>query len=244
MVENIECIAFKRDCGAEPQSVVERPKLLMHQQSCELCAEYYQSMLALDSQLMNALVLPIASASVREQYSVVDGVSHAEHGFFETIKKRWIKPGLAAFASLLAAALGFFALQYPAAIAANDVIEHIHHEPDLLTLTSPMTSPEKIKMVLQQTNVSLTDSNLEILSAKLCPLDGQLTAHLIVKGETGPVTLFILPAKSARAGSIETTEFNGRILSAEHGMIAVVGGKKENLEGMQSRLLSAFHWQD
>jgi len=233
MIENIDCIAFKRDCGADPQGVVANTRLLNHQNACAPCADFYQSMLALDLKLSAAFDLPVHEASIEDQLSPTQVHDVNVVAFKKPLLNRF-KPAFAAAASVLVAAFGVFALQYSAPTLANDVVEHIHHEPHLLMLTEANTSQEKIQMVLKQANVNLVDENLEILSAKLCPLDGQLAAHLVVKGENGPVTVMILPENKTKAGSIKTKEFNGRIVPAEHGVIAVVGGKRENLNHIES----------
>ncbi len=246
MIENIDCIAFKRDCGADPQGIVANTKLVNHRNVCAACTNLYQSMLALDSRLSAAFNLPVHEASIEEQLSAVQVLKQDNKGFaFRKPSLQQLKPIFAVAASVFVAVIGIFALQYPATTLANDVVKHIHHEPNLLILTQANTSPEKIKMVLKQANILIADDSLEILSAQLCPLDGQLAAHLIVRSETGqPVTVLILPENKTRGGKIKTNRFNGRILSAEHGVIAVVGGKKENLDHLESAVLSAFHWQD
>ena len=246
MIENIDCIAFKRDCGADPQGIVANTKLLNHQNACAPCADFYQSMLALDLKLSAAFDLPIHEATIEDQLSATQVHKQSDNVItFRKPNMQKFKPVFAAAASVLVAAFGIFALQYPATALANDVVEHIHHEPHLLTLTEANTSADKIKMVLKQANIVIADDSLEILSAKLCPLDGQLAAHLVVRGESGqPVTVMIMPEHDTRGGKIKTNRFNGRILPAEHGAIAVVGGKKENLEHLESTVLNAFHWQD
>jgi len=246
MIENIDCIAFKRDSGADPQGVVANTKLLNHQNACAACADFYQNMLALDIKLSAAFDLPIHEASIEDQLSTTHAHKQADNIIsFKKPNIQKFKPVFAAAASVLVAAFGVFALQYPASALANEVIEHIHHEPHLLTLTQANTTPEEIQMVLKQANIVIADDSLEILSAKLCPLDGQLAAHIVVKGESGqPVTVMVMPENDTRGGKIRTNEFNGRIVPAEHGAIAVVGGKKENLKNLESAVLNAFHWQD
>ena len=246
MIENIDCIGFKRDCGADPQGIVGNSKLLNHQNACAPCADFYQSMLALDLKLSSAFDLPIHAASIDDQLSAAQWNQQTDNVItFRKPNMQKFKPVFAAAASVLVAAAGIFALQYPTAALANEVVRHIHHEPGLLTLTKANTSSEKIKMVLKQANIVIADDSLEILSAKLCLFEEQLSAHLTVRTESGaPITVIIMPENNSRGGKINTKEFKGRILAAEHGAIAVVGGKKENLEHLESAVLNAFHWQD
>ena len=246
MIENIDCIAFKRDCGADPQSIVANSKLLNHQNACAPCAGFYQSMLALDLKLSAAFDLPIHEATIEDQLSATQVYKQANNVItFRKPNLQKIKPMFAAAASVLIAAFGVFALQYPATAFANEVVEHIYHEPDLLMLNQAVTDQDKIDMVLKQANVTFSGKQVEVLFAKLCPLDEQLAAHLIVRGESGnPISVFILPGDEYESREINTKEFNGRILPAEHGTIAVVGGKKENLDTLEKAVLNTFQWRD
>lgn len=244
MIENINCISFKRDCGAEPQAVVARPQLLGHQQACSACAAFYQSMLALDTMMMGALALPVGENSLDEQLSRAHKAA-TNISFFSKFKPTRVKLAFAAAASVFVAAFSFIAPQYSTTAFAGEVVDHIYHEPHLLTLTEAITDGEKIRMVLKHANVVLSGSDVEVLSAQLCPVSGQLAAHLVVRGTSGDmVTILIFPDVDTPAGKIKSKEFNGRILSAEHGAIAVVGGKRENLDHMEQVALEAFHWLD
>lgn len=248
MIEHIECISFKRDCGSNPQSVEFEQKLLSHVDACAPCSDFYKAMLALDSSLGLAFSLPVSGSSIDQQLSPASKEAGVASNLNVTslVKRdfRRFKPVFATAASLMLVAFGVFALQYPSAAIASEVIEHIHHEPGLLTLTHAVTSDEQIEMVLKQANITMSGDRVNILSAALCPLAGQLAAHLVVEGESGPVTILILPGKETKAGKIKSKEFNGRILSAKHGTIAVVGGKKENSEHMENIISETFHWQN
>lgn len=248
MIEHIECISFKRDCGSNPQSVAAEQRLLSHVDTCDPCSDFYQGMLALDSSLGPAFSLPVSSSSIDQQLSPAFKNANIVSSLnITSIVKRSFnrfKPVIATAASLMLVAFGVFTLQYPGAAIAGEVIEHIHHEPGLLTLTHAVTSDEQIEMVLKQANITLSGDRVNVLSAALCPMAGQLAAHLVVEGESGPVTILILPGKETKTGKIKSKEFNGRILSAEHGTIAVVGGKKENSEHMEKIIRDSFHWQN
>ncbi|MBT8141353.1 MAG: DUF3379 family protein [Gammaproteobacteria bacterium] len=243
MIENIDCISFKRNCGAEPQQVETNPKLFAHQQECVACADYYAASLSLEGKLLSALSLPITQNSIDHQLSKVIAAKNERRP--GSLIKQKFRPWLAAAASIMLAITALFAMQYPGTAIASEVVEHIHHEPNLLVLTHTVTPREQVDMVLKQANIMLNDQSIEILSASLCPFAGQLAAHIVVKGESGrPVTILIMPEMRTRAAKIKSKEFNGRILPAEHGAIAVIGGKKENPDYMDRVLLEAFHWQD
>ena len=248
MIEHIECISFKRDCGSSPQSVKSEQKLLSHVDTCAPCSDFYQGMLALDSSLGLAFNLPVSGSSIDQQLSPASRNAGAVSNFniASIVNRKFIrfKPVFATAASLMLVAFGVFTLQYPSAAIAGEVIEHIHHEPGLLTLTHAVTSAEQIEMVLRQANITMSGDRVNVLSAALCPMAGQLAAHLVVEGESGPVTILILPGKETKTGKIKSKEFNGRILSAKHGTIAVVGGKKENSEHMEKLIVDTFHWQN
>lgn len=247
MNEKPECESFKQECGAEPQLVSRKKSLLEHMEVCPPCLSFYNFMLSLDTKMAQSFELPINNAEALKDLETLpqttSNVSPINKFKFSNLYVTRFKPVFAAAASLMVAALAVIAVQYPVTAIANDVVEHIHHEPDLLILTEAVTSDEKIQMVLNQTNINLADTDLEILSAKLCPLGKQLAAHLVVRGESGPITVLIFPDKKVRSGKIDTQEFSGRILPAKHGTIAVVGGKKETSDHMEKLVLESFQWQ-
>jgi len=251
MVVNLDCAAFKRGCGAEPQAVIAQPNLMTHQANCVDCADFYQEMLALDVQMSAAFSLPVAQNSIDEQLSSVTYEQHenvvplhARNKKSSTKNRRFAWMSGAA-ASVMLASFLFVGVSTSGPTFADEVIEHIHEEPGLLILTEAMHSQEHINMVLKQANVSMNDSNIHVLAAKLCPLNGQLAAHLVIEGESGqPVTLMILPSKDidTKSGSIDSNEFNGRIITAEHGAIAVIGGKRENVKHLGDQVSDAIQW--
>ncbi len=245
MIENIDCIAFKRDCGADPQGIVANAKLLNHQNACAPCADFYQSMLALDLKLSAAFDLPVHTASIEDQLSATQVPTNSDNLIsFKKPKLLKFKPVFAAAASVLVAAFAIFTLQYSSTAFANDVVEHIYHEPELLTLNTVLTSQDEIDMVLKRVNFSNIGNQVEILSARLCPLEKQLAAHLVVRGNSGePVMVLIFPEDKHKSRIIETNEFSGRILPAGHGTIAMIGGKKENLDTLEKAVLNAFQWR-
>jgi len=161
------------------------------------------------------------------------------------IKAKKFKP--AWFAAAASVMLGtFFAINLISVDGpdiAGELVSHIHTEPDLLVLTESITNDEKVRMVLKQTNMSFAEGEVEVLAAKLCPVDGKLAAHLVVKGETGnPVTLFVMPGNNVEAKEFKTSEFNGRVLSADNGTIAMLGGKQESLDKLEVAVASSFQW--
>ena len=258
MIEKPECESFKLECGAEPQAVSQKQNLLDHMDICPPCTDFYEYLIELDTKMMTAFSLPVADSVISEQvnaaqksdslHSATNITSLKDHK--NKTKLASAKPGTkryqpwyAAAASVAVAAMAIFAVQYPSATIANDVVEHINHEPKNLTMTHAVSSQQEIRSILAEFQVELSGSNIEILSATKCPVGSEFAAHLVVRGSSGPVTILIFPNKDLPSGKIKTKEFNGRILPAEYGSIAVVGGKKENLAQMEKMALTAFQGQ-
>jgi len=264
MVVKLDCAAFKRDCGADPQAVAAQEHLMKHRSECADCDQFYQSMLALDVRLMQAFTVPVAQNSLDEQLSHVQHISDSVAGIHqddakvvslqarkESInkinlknrpKQRFAWFGAAAASVLMASFL--FTLPTNNVAIAEDVIKHIHHEPNLLTLTEPVTSPGAIDMVLKQMGITQKSNEIKVLAAKLCPIKGQLSAHLVIQGKTSPVTLMIMPGNKTgtKSGNIDSHEFNGRFISSAAGNFAVVGNKQEDIDALKEQVNNSFQW--
>lgn len=243
MVIKLDCAVFKRECGANPQGVLLNEDLHAHANACPQCGEFYQEMLALDIQLQTAFTVSVTQNTLDEQLSNVilpENVTSLSSKSKKQNRFAWF----GAAASVLVGSLFFLTPTTENVAIADEVIGHIHYEPHLLTLTEAQVSPAKVKMVLQQVNAELISNNIKVLSAALCPVSGQLSAHLVIQGESGPVTVMVMPGKDSgtKSGIISSNEFNGRFLTAKQGNFAVVGNKKENIEQMSQSVSSGIVW--
>lgn len=162
------------------------------------------------------------------------------------------RPALARWAGLaagvaLVVGVALFQLRPPGPTGdiTRDVIAHIHHEPGALVRTAQAVSPAAFEKVMQSAGVVLTPPLGTVSYVKLCPFRGEMVAHFVVQGQSGPVTVLLLPDEEVRTPMpVDEDGFRGTIAPLEiGGSIVVVGEPSEDLRDIQDRIADAVRWR-
>lgn len=227
----MNCLEFRNIVGAEPGN---RDKaVLAHRLACTACNEHAQRLLAADQRLREAM-----------QVDVPDRLA-ARVMLRKAFANRRRGPWLAAAATVLLGigVASVFVKQQSDIPLDAEVIEHIHHEPHLLLETDTTVDDARLQKVLFQGGAGLSGEIGELSFAKLCPFRGRLVAHLVMRGENGPITLLLLPNVQV-SGPMPVNEegFEGVILPLESGSVAVVGVTGEPLESVEYRVKQRVYW--
>jgi uncharacterized protein DUF3379 len=233
-MERIEmnCLAFRRLSGGDPGN---RDKaFLEHRLACRNCAAFADEVLRMDSQLRQAMAVDLPEGLVER--IVADVSMRAAH------RTRWI----ALAASLVvgfAAVIGLVRVD-SGTVLASEVVEHMYHEPDLLLPTDTVVGQARLIAVVERGGAELTGTMGDVSYAGLCYFRGRLVAHLTVRGEHGPITVLLLPDESVAAATpIDEEGFQGTILPAGEGSIAIIGGEQEPMEAVERRITERVRWQ-
>jgi len=77
-----------------------------------------------------------------------------------------------------------------------------------------------------------------------CNFDGTPALHMVMKGEKGPITVFVVPSD---ANFTETTQFNNQHLKGVMDKmgstnVVIVGERDESLQPMRSMIKNNIHW--
>jgi hypothetical protein len=132
----------------------------------------------------------------------------------------------------------------------RDVVAHIHHEPSAVRI--PVVPPEaavpqaELETVLREAGANLGPMRPMVRYAKLCPFRGEMVAHFVVQGASGPVTVLLLPDEEVeRPLPVDEDGFIGTIVSLPiGGSIAVVGEQGEaRLDEIQREVAAAVRWR-
>ena len=79
--------------------------------------------------------------------------------------------------------------------------------------------------------------------ARSCVINGKTVPHLVVQGESGPVTLLIMPdEKIDSAVSLVEEGVNGVILPVGDGSIAIIGEREERLDEIEEQVIDSVTW--
>ncbi len=154
----------------------------------------------------------------------------------------WVQFGLAA--SLVLATALWLGLREPAALPAA-VMAHVHHEPEALAPARGPVPEADLEEVLRQAGARLVRPVGTVTYVKLCPFRGEMVAHFVVQGRTGPVTVLLLPEENITTPEpIREAGFVGTLVPLEiGGSIAVVGEPDEPLDEIRDVLADALRWR-
>jgi hypothetical protein len=92
------------------------------------------------------------------------------------------------------------------------------------------------------------DTDLDVTFAKDCWVGKQATFHMIMKGETGAVTVMMIPDRTAIGGAerefnISDATYSGLVTPTERGYLVVIGNKREPLTAYRNLLSGRLEWE-
>lgn len=133
-------------------------------------------------------------------------------------------------------------------LALHDaVLEHLYHEAPGYANGLEIPAPE-LASVLAEAGATLTSSEdiirLHLIFANYCGFGGeQRGAHLVTRGEHGPVSfIFIKNSPVSTNVKLDDERFKGRIIPWQNGNMAVIGEKAEALEQYEKILRDNLEW--
>jgi hypothetical protein len=221
------CLEFRRRVGAEPFAA--DAALDAHRAGCPACARYQDELRAMDGVIRRALAVDPAAGGARTRMPASDDT------------RRRV---LAIAASLVAgAAIGVVLLvSAPRASVAREVFDHVTHEPGTMHTTEPL-APAALAAVLDPDGTRLKPDVGDVTFAARCEFDGHVVPHLVVRTAQGPVTVLMLRHRMIRqAMHIDEQGYEGVVMPAPKGSIAIVGQGVANLEGVAQKVYDAVDW--
>ena len=200
----MNCDEARLQIGADPAAAT--PELEEHLRGCSACAQFRSEMRTLDADIQRAMQKPpdVARAAGR-------GAAPAW--------RQWAMAAGAALATFLVLALW---LLRPTDTLAQDVVQHVHGEPDSWQATQQVSAGE-LQSALENAGVALNVTSDKVVYAQSCWFRGHYVPHLVVQTAQGPVTVMILRHVPVRGRQTFSEDgMSGMIVPAEHGSIAVL----------------------
>jgi len=96
--------------------------------------------------------------------------------------------------------------------------------------------------------VSAMDPGIGLVSyAQSCVINGNTVPHLVIQGESGPVTLILMPEEEIDAAiPLSGEHVHGVIVPVGSGSVAIIGERSEQLEEIDEigqRIVKSVEWQ-
>lgn len=124
---------------------------------------------------------------------------------------------------------------------AQVALKHIYDE-------APFVDHVDESVSLQQVNAKLTPfgSELSALDAHVyyvnhCAFGSKNALHMVMAGEAGKVTVFVVPEKSPAMSSFDDEQLQGIVMPLQEASLIVVGNKGHDVMPIAKRLKSDLH---
>ena len=243
----MNCEEYREAITADPsESFAEGTA---HAAACSACSRYRDRMRALDERIAAALAIDVPALRMPELAAVGRAGNVVEFPAARPGKlpaPLWL--GIAA-GVVLAAFVGFglFSPDGSGATLAEEVIAHMEHEQASRRVTTVSVPEQQLHRVIDP-EVSAMDAGIGLVSyAQTCVINGNAVPHLVIQGESGPVTLILLPDEEIEnAIPLAGENVHGVIVPVGQGSVAIIGERAEQLgeiDEIEQRIIESVEWQ-
>lgn len=220
----MNCLEFRRAVGADPNH--RSPESLAHRADCPACEKYAQEMLRLNGLIKRALEMPVRTDKIARNAARMSWYAIAASVLL-----------VVGFGSML------WLFVYPQASLAADVVDHMVHEPESLTVTQARISAELLDGVLRAKGMHLAKPMSEVSYLETCQFRKDLIPHIVVQTDRGPVTVLLLAEeKVARIRQFDEQHYHGVLVPMERGAMAVMASDASVVNSVAEKVKASIAW--
>ncbi len=225
----ITCLEFRRRVGAEPFG--SDAGIEAHRRECPDCARFQDELRSMDGLIKRALAVdPPRVGGIRPAASAPPRVSRRRLFAIAASLVAGVTVGLVLLVSA------------PRASIAREVFDHVMHEHGAMDTTAPLP-PAELAQVLDPDGTRIRPGIGDVTYAARCPFDGHVVPHLVVRTPEGPVTVLMLRHREiGKPMRIEEQGYEGVVLPAPKGSIAIVGKDVPDLDVVAKKVFDAVDW--
>jgi len=231
-------LTFRRTIYAEPN--ITDPDIIQAAKDDPAKQAFWVEVKAMDAQLAQAMNIPVPE-------NFADKLI-LRQGMDEFSQKRQKRPWYIALAASIAMVVG---ISYMTLFAgnnglANDVYAHANHEymKKEIAMSGQHVSQYAINQKMATFNGVLSGEIGEVLSANYCYLGTTKSLHMIIKGKTGFVNLFVVEDNNSKElkEDFSTDVLVGTSFLLQSAKIIIVGDDREQVSRLQKVAQSAFRF--
>ena len=125
---------------------------------------------------------------------------------------------------------------------ASEVVALIRAAPYALAAEGSVSRRE-VAAALKPVGLALTGDIGSVTFASRCYIDGKMAGHLVMRGESARITVFLIPHIGVDSPiPIRAGHLSGMLLPSGAGTIAIVSAPGEPLEAVEQRVRSSIRW--
>lgn len=233
----MNCIEFRRMLLTDPADT--EPEYVEHRRTCPDCAEAVESSVRLERRLREAV-----NVDVPENLASRILLKHS----FQPQPKRswWQSARVYAMAAGVVLVVGLVALTLSSQVEQRQLSEEfvalVNDAPYAMKARDPV-SASQISAALEPAGLDIAGDIGDVTFAGRCIVRGRLSGHIVVQGETAPVTVFLIKEQLVTARTtIRTDHYSGVVIPQGTGTVAIVGAPGESIEQVEAQVRSAVRW--
>lgn len=233
----MNCLQFRHRLMADPDDRSEA--FLHHAEHCPRCQEEYRRSQKMERDLHQALGMS-PPQGLRERIIMQGRFRSAQQ-----TRRRYAQLGAIAAVLLLCAGLVFQFSGMTEPGLEHQVIDHIAHEANLIQgPASHWVDEARVNALLQSLGGHIDGKIGRVRHAGRCHMGKGDGLHLVLQGEQGAVTLFLMPRQAVDSAiPIQAGNLQGLILPHQGGSIAVVGQRDEDTLQIGEQARRAIRWE-
>lgn len=232
-------LQFRRNVYADPSNLDEETRKAINEDASR--EQFVNELESLDHDIKRALSVDVPEDLTQKLILKQTFASHRQQQ-----KKKRVHLALAASVAF-ALGLSLNILQFSSAYntLSDHALAHIYHEDGEFS----NTMPANVTLASLNDKMSAFDGNFtsqigDLISAEFCRFDGMKSLHLVFRGKTSPVTVFIVPQNEDLAieSQFADENFKGRAVSYQNSNVVIIGDENEELTKWQENVEKNVRW--
>jgi len=233
----MNCIEFRRLLLTHP-GVVD-PEFAEHRRSCPDCADAVERSGHFERRLRQAVNVDVPENLASRILLKQSFECHAERPWWRTRRVYALAASLLLVVGLVSLGLN---AQLEQGRLSEEFVALVNGAPYALAASKPVSGNE-ISAALEPVGLDLDGDIGNVTYAGRCIVRGRLSGHIVVQGDTAPVTVFLIGEQLvADRAAIRSDLYSGIVVRQGAGTIAIVGIPGEALETIEARVRSAIRW--
>jgi len=231
------CLEFRRILLTDP-GIVD-PEFARHRRDCHDCADTVERSAHFERRLREAVAIDVPENLASRILLKQSFEAHAEGPWWRTRRAYALAASMLLMVGLVTLAL---TSQLEQRRLSEEFVALVNGAPDALAASKPVSSGD-ISAALRPVGLDLEGEIGNVTYAGRCLVRGKLSGHIVVQGDTAPVTVFLIRERLVTdRATIRSDHYNGIVLPQGSGTIAIVSTPGEALEKVEARVRSAIRW--
>ena len=235
----IDDLQFRRNIYADPTQLDS--DMIAAQNADPAKKRLAQEVYQLDEKIKQALKVPLPDDLCHKLLLRQTLLSHQQEK-----RKTRIRFALAASVAIIAGiVINFLQFSNSYTNLGDYALAHVYHEQTAFSNDdNSRVSLASLNQKMTTFNGNFNESMGELISADYCRFDGMKSLHLVYKGVTDIVTVFVVPKKEhlAFTDTFNDNKLKGESFSFDQANILIVANKNESLSQWQHTIQNNITW--